>query len=249
MTDWRVTETYRKDTHHEPGHGYGRNIGTRDKPKWTAWRAKAPSTLVVHTTNNPNKGTKVWNEATFIRDSPDVSCADLIGKDGTIYVILPAGMQAWHAGVAVPAFLNEHSIGIELHCSVGETPTQTQKDALAWRVQQYIKTYSLDAAAIQTHRKIALPAGRKSDPEGWSDAEFYAWRSMLFNGPNWELLWGPHYPYFPESGIAQRWRAEHLVTPLGQACTDEYSDAIGRTWRTFQHGAVWWWQGTTGVWR
>jgi hypothetical protein len=32
---------------------------------------------------------------------------------------------------------------------------------------------------VETHRKIALPAGRKKDPAGWDDAAFYAWRATL----------------------------------------------------------------------
>lgn len=242
----RISETYRKDTVHPPGHGYGRKLSNG---KWTGDRILRPSTLIVHTTNNPNKDTKVWNEASFIRDSPDVSCHDLIGKDGTIYVILPANMVAWHAGVALAPFTNPHSIGIEIHCSIGEQPTQAQKDSLAWRIRSYIVPCTLQAADVDTHRAVALPKGRKSDPEGWADADFYAWRDAVFAGPDWAALWGPHYPYYAESGIAQRWRLEHAVKPLGNAVTDEYSDAIGRTWRTFQHGSVWWWQGTTGVWR
>lgn len=180
MTDFRVTETYRKDTHHPAGHGYGRNIGTSGNPKWVATRGVTLSSVIVHTTNNSQKNTKIWNEATFIRDSPDVSCHDLIGKDGSIYVILPPNMQAWHAGVALKNFTNPYSLGFEIHCSVGETPTQAQKDALAWRLQQYIGPYGLQAADIDTHRAVALPKGRKSDPENWPDAEFYPWRDRLF---------------------------------------------------------------------
>jgi hypothetical protein len=246
VTAPRISETYRKDTIHRPGHGYGRKTVAG---QWVGERILKPSTVVVHTTNNSNKGTRVWNEATFIRDSPDVSCHDLIAKDGTIYIILPANMVAWHAGAALPGFTNPHSIGIEIHCSVGETPTQAQKDSLTWRIRQWIVPCKLAPTDIDTHRAIAIPAGRKSDPEGFPDDEFYAWRSALFTGPDWPALWGPHFEYFADSGIAQRWRAEHLVTPLGNAVTDEYSDAIGRVWRTFQHGSVWWWQGTTGVWR
>lgn len=251
MTDFRVSDTYRKDTHHPAGHGYGRKTIAG---KWTGERILMPSSLVVHSTNNSQKNTKIWNECTFIRDSPDISCHDVIGKDGTIYSILPASMVAWHAGECLPAWTNTRSIGIELHVSVGETPTQAQKDALAWRVQQYIKAYKLVAADIETHRKVALPHGRKSDPEGWLDSEFYAWRDALFTPaePDWPALWGPYWPYtqqIADTGIAQRWRQEHAIKPLGEAVTDEYRDSIDRVWRTFRSGAVWYWNGTSGVFR
>lgn len=251
MTNPRISETYRKDTHHAPGHGYGRKAITG---AWVVERMLLPSSLIVHSTNNPAKNTKIWNECTFIRDSPDISCHDVIGKDGTIYVILPASMVAWHAGEALPNFLNARSIGIELHISVGETPTQAQLDSLVWRIRQYIKAYKLVAADIDTHRAVALPHGRKSDPEGWPDAEFYVWRDALFmpNEPDWAALWGTLYPYsdrIAQTGIAQRWRQEHATQPLGPAVSDENMDGLGRVFRIFQGGFIWYRNGTTGVWR
>lgn len=238
MSDWRIVETYRKDTVHPAGHGYGRKTVAG---QWVGERILKPSTVIVHTTSNINKGTKIWNECTFIRDSPDVSCHDVIGKDGTIYVILPVNMVAWHAGVTTPGFTNPHSIGFEIHCSVGEVPTQAQKDALAWRIQSYIKPYGIGDADIDTHRAVALPKGRKQDPAGWSDAEFYAWRSMLFSEPDWQARWGQHYPYFEQSGIAAAWRDTYRQgNGLGQAVSDEFPISGGGVGRAFERGYVVW---------
>lgn len=237
MTDWRISDTYRKDTVHPPGHGYGRQTSTG---AWVGERMLRPSTLIVHTTNNSQKNTKVWNEATFIRDSKDISCHDLIAKDGTIYVILPPNLQAWHAGVALAPYTNPHSIGIEVHCSLGETPTQAQKDALAWRVRGIIEAYDLAEKDIDTHRKVALPKGRKSDPEGWSDAEFYAWRGQLFSEPDWVKAWGSQYPYFASSGIATAWRETYRQgAGLGAAVSDEFMTSAGVV-RAFVRGYISW---------
>ncbi len=32
----------------------------------------------------------------------------------------------------------------------------------------------------ETHRAVAWPLGRKSDPEGWSNAAFYQWRKQMY---------------------------------------------------------------------
>lgn len=39
--------------------------------------------------------------------------------------------------------------------------------------------FGIPPALLETHRAIALPKGRKSDPEGFSDADFAAWRAGL----------------------------------------------------------------------
>lgn len=247
MTPTIITD-YRKDLKHPPGHGYGRNVGTAAKPIWVAERAAPMSSEIVHTTNNPNKGTKFANEAAFLRDSPHVSCGDLIGKDGTIAVILPDDMVAWHSGSAPVAFTNIRSFGTEIHCSVGEKPTQAQLDSLAWRIKQRREKYGITKERIETHRAVALPKGRKSDPEGWSDADFYAWRDGLFE-PDWKAEWGPQ-PYRHEWGIPQIWRSEHAAgRPLGKALTDEMLMIDGRKVVIFEHGAIVWYQDKGKVWR
>lgn len=235
-----IIQTYRKDLLHAPGHGYGRNIGTEDKPVWVAPRAATMSSEVVHTTNNKNKDTKVWNEATYLRDSPDVSCHDFIAKNGDVYVILPETMVAWHAGVALPAFTNAHSFGTELHVSLGEVPTAAQIASLAYRIQQRRTVYGTTKEHIDTHRAVALPGPniRKHDPEGWADADFYKWRDGLFlpAGIDFSALWGSLVPYFEGSGIAAAWR-DNAAT-LGRATSDETTDKAGTVWRLFSGGAV-----------
>lgn len=238
-----VTTIYRKDKAHPSGHGYGRYVDG----EWFRDRTGLMSSILIHTMNNPNKNTKFSNECAFLRDSPDVSCHDCIGKDGTIAEILPISAVAWHAGTVKAEFNNLLSYGAELHVSQGEEPTAAQIDSLTWRVKSLIASHGIRKANIETHRFAALPKGRKSDPEGWPDNEFYRWRDELYD-PNWEGLWGP-LPYPEHTGIAQRWRQEHAVKPLGRAVTDEYDDEVGRVCRNFLNGVIWYWNGTTGVWR
>lgn len=150
-------------------------------------RKESPSSIVIHTTNNSKKNTSFASEATFLRDSPNVGAAFLVGKHGQIAQILSPDLAAWHAGgkqenglwTCQPAYDNFHSIGIEAHVSVGESWTGVQRDALTWLVRRLMQQYGIGADVVQTHRKIALPSGRKSDPEGWPDAAFNAWRAQL----------------------------------------------------------------------
>jgi hypothetical protein len=76
-------------------------------------------------------------------------------------------------------YLNKYSIGIELHISVGERPTVQQLAALSALCRALMTNYGIDLGRVDTHRAVALPKGRKTDPEGWDDLAFYAWRSTL----------------------------------------------------------------------
>lgn len=172
-----IDTAFRKDKRHPAGYGYGRVASTTGD--WTGWRAGKPTSIVIHSTNG-NKGSTLAGEAKFLRDSKNVSCTDIIGKDGTIVELLPAGMVGWHAGACKPPWANHLSIGIELHHAIGEPYTSKQMAALTERVQQYIAAYSIPAHLIETHRFIALPAGRKVDPSDWSNDDFYAWRESLY---------------------------------------------------------------------
>jgi hypothetical protein len=162
----QLDHSWRKDTILPVGRGYGVRSGK-------------PSAIVIHTTSSPIRNTKFASEALYLRDSTQVSAHYLVGKQGQIAQILHPDLEAWHAGVSVAAFNNEHSIGIENHVSQGEAWTDEQHAALTWLVRWLMALYVIPAQMVETHRKIALPAGRKSDPAGWDDAAFYAWRAGL----------------------------------------------------------------------
>jgi N-acetyl-anhydromuramyl-L-alanine amidase AmpD len=110
-----------------------------------------------------------------------VSAHYLVGKRGQIVQFLePAPWQAWHAGEAKSAYTNARSIGIELHHSVDDSPYPSEQvAALTWLVRDLMGAFNIPASLIDTHRAIALPAGRKRDPHDWGDAAFYTWRAGL----------------------------------------------------------------------
>jgi hypothetical protein len=174
-----VLENYRKDLAWKPGHGYGRNIGTDARPIWVAERTGGVGSLIVHTTNG-NAGSTLRGECEFIRDSPLVGIHDEIGHDGTLAEILPGHMVAWHSGATIPGFSNNQSYGIELHNAVSEQLTPVQIATLTWRVKSLIAEHGIPKNRIDTHRAVAVPPGRKTDPSDWTDASFYQWRDSLY---------------------------------------------------------------------
>lgn len=172
MADYSIdTTTFRKDTHVPLGKGYSMRPGGK------------PISIVIHTTNSPHQNTAFDSEARYLRDSTTVGAHFLVGKQGQIAQLLSPDLAAWHAGASVAGFANAHSIGIESHVSVGETWTGAQRDALTWLVRKLMAQYGIGAAQVETHRKIALPLGRKSDPESWPDPAFYAWQQALASPP------------------------------------------------------------------
>lgn len=161
------TTTYRKDTAHPARWGYQARGGA------------TPSSIIIHTTSN-KRATAFETEARFLLDSPDVSAHFLISKSGEIIQFLaPSPWQAWHAGAALAPYLNARSIGIEHHVSLGEAWTDAQHEATTWLVRRLMTEFAIPSSLVNTHRAVALPSGRKSDPTGWDDTAFYAWRETL----------------------------------------------------------------------
>lgn len=163
------TASYPKAKTYPPRHGY-------------QLRGTTPTSIVVHSTSNPNATNTAFSaEARFLFESANVSAHYLVGKRGQIVQFLePAPWQAWHAGEAKTAFQNSRSIGIELHHSVNDAPYPAEQfAALTWLVRDLMGAFNIPVALIDTHRAIALPAGRKQDPHDWSDAAFYSWRASL----------------------------------------------------------------------
>lgn len=170
-----ILDTYRKDLLYPAGRGYGRNTGTKPRPIWVKLRDGVPTTVIVHATHG-RAGSRSENEAKYLRDSSAVSAHYLIARDGRCFCILPDGIVAWHAGDCIDTFENVHSIGIEIHCAVAEAILPAQKDTLADLLRRIVMLWKIPNAMILTHRAVARPIGRKSDPSGWADSEFVAWR-------------------------------------------------------------------------
>lgn len=153
---------------------------------WDYRQGVNPKSIIVHTTNGA-RFSSYTSEANYIYTTPKISAHFLVGKQGQITQFLdPLTMRAWHAGaVNDPRFNNNNSIGIEVHYTPGEGIwTQAMHDALTWLVKTLTTKHNIVSPdLIDTHRRVAIPKGRKIDPSGFEDAEFYVWRSRLFEAP------------------------------------------------------------------
>lgn len=161
------------------------DITTRDKsalyPERYGYQRRGtnPTSIVIHTTEGV-RGQSLNSASSYLYHSSEVSAHYLIGRGGEILNFLnPRTMQAWHAGESKVAFQNSRSIGIELLHARGEPYPQPQWAALKWLVEKLMVDYRIPADLIETHRAIALPAGRKSDPTDFDDAAFARWKAAL----------------------------------------------------------------------
>ncbi|HEX6290355.1 MAG TPA: peptidoglycan recognition family protein [Herpetosiphonaceae bacterium] len=166
---------------HQPGFGFG--TGPRNGP-WIDTR-RDPDGIIIHTTNG-NIGSSFRGEAQFLRDmsltrppSDRVSAHYLVGKGGQIARIHEDTRITWHTGVSLREWNNLHTIGIENHFTPGEVWTEPQQKALTFLVRHLMRRWNIGRDRIQTHRFIALPAGRKVDPSSLTNAAFEDWRSSL----------------------------------------------------------------------
>lgn len=169
------TNTYDKHANHKPGYGYEA-------------RKAVPTSIVVHSTSNPHqKLTPFASEADFLLNSPLVSAHYLVGREGQVVRFLdPRPWAAWHAGNARAEWLNQKSIGIELHHSVGDPPyLSAQLQALAALLRSLMALFTIPVRLVETHGQVAIagPYQRKSDPSGWSHQDFLSFRSHLLQDP------------------------------------------------------------------
>jgi len=150
----------------------------------------APKSIIVHTTNG-HAGTSFYSEARYIQLSRAISSHYLIGKDGSIVQFLdPRYYIAYHAGcVKAQLWTNNFAIGIEMHHTTTEGHiSSAMLAALDALVRNLMRDYSIPSQNIDTHRSVAVfcpgtinagKPGRKIDPSGFPDQEFYNWRSTL----------------------------------------------------------------------
>lgn len=198
-----------------------------DRPKGVV-----PSSLVLHTTEGKWPSDLHWLSSL----KSQVSCHYVVSPAGKIYQLVPDEKRAWHAGVG--SFLgindwNDISIGIEASHKSGDPWPEVQRQALKDLCRMLMAKYGIGPDRIVAHRWIA--PDRRSDPTDWSNEALLAWIREL-PLPEYDALWGNHYPRFVGSGIELTWRDN--AAALGQCVSDETSDAHNRVWRLFAMGAI-----------
>ncbi len=141
-------------------------VVSRPSPNTTPRGGVDIDTIVLHhTASNDTAG----DLATLTSAAAEVSSHYLIGRDGTIYQLVPDELQSWHAGESQlrgEPNVNPRSIGIEItNDGLGSTPfTDAQYSALRALVPHLVAKYDIPIENIVGHKEVAIPAGRKSDP-------------------------------------------------------------------------------------
>lgn len=145
-------------------------------------RPRKPTSILIHSTNNPRGNTSYASEERFLYEATNVSADYLVGVDQVTEFLDSAKYYAWHAGeVFDQTFSNQNSIGIEVHYSPADTKpvAQSTLDNLLELVRYLQKLYDIPSEKISLHRIQAKPKGRKSDPNFWTDQQFENWRKQL----------------------------------------------------------------------
>ena len=125
-------------------------------------------TVVVHATAQATLETTTrW----FCDPKSEVSSHFTIGKDGSVIQHVSTFDRAWHAGVSTDAMghgnVNDYSIGIELvNRDDGTDPyPDAQVRVLGYLIHEMMRRFPI--RQIVSHEFIAIPRGRKVDPNGF----------------------------------------------------------------------------------
>lgn len=146
--------------------------------------------IVLHATaDSDTRASVAW-----CRDKKSgVSYHEIIDRDGTVYALVSIERRAWHAGVSEfqgRADVNDFSIGISFaNRNDGREPyTEVQYQVgAALCASHMLKHPAITTDRITTHRAIALPVGRKTDPLGFDLVYFHQllaveWRRLIAGG-------------------------------------------------------------------
>jgi N-acetyl-anhydromuramyl-L-alanine amidase AmpD len=146
-----------------------------DKPVNFGMRAASNrniNSIIVHSTFNNSGGEKYDIDLVIKQFSRyGVSSHYVIGRDGSIYLLVNEKDVAFHAGKSIlpngQTNINSTSIGIELMTAFDEAPTEEQIQKLVLLVQDIQKRYNIEF--LLRHSDIA-PL-RKTDPWNmdWED--------------------------------------------------------------------------------
>jgi N-acetylmuramoyl-L-alanine amidase len=139
-------------------------IVTRTSPNHNA-RPGPITALVLHATADSRDMPSVdW----CCDPASKVSYHDIIGRDGTLYHLVPVARRAWHAGVSSfqgVGDVNDFSIGVSFsnRNNGKEAYPEVQLAVGAALVASYMKAYpAITLDRVTTHAVIA--PGRKFDP-------------------------------------------------------------------------------------
>lgn len=164
---------------------YGRNdVSSNTDLRVCGSRLISPSGCLIHTTSGTDS--LQWLQGGSARAGSPASADALIGRQGTQYLITPAGRYAYHAGRSIYTSdrayagdeVSQKLLGIELECLDTESPTFEQYDSLGDLLVYYAELHAWRwPLTLLGHYAVARPLGRRSDPInfdwGWLMGRLY----------------------------------------------------------------------------
>ena len=147
-----------------------KNAGVKYK-KVSGWSSRGHGTMgsiqsvIVHHTAGPKSGNSPsLNVVAYGRPGLSGPLAQLfLARDGTVYLVA-AGIS-YHAGrVSSNRYANSHAIGIEAEATGLDSWPAHQIEEYAKLCKALCKEFGLSVSRVQGHKEVAVPRGRKPDP-------------------------------------------------------------------------------------
>ena len=147
-----------------------KNAGVKYK-KVSGWASRGHGTMgsiqsvIVHHTAGPKRGNSPsLNVVAYGRPGLSGPLAQLfLARDGTVYLVA-AGIS-YHAGrVSSNRYANSHAIGIEAEATGLDSWPAHQIEEYAKLCKALCKEFGLSYSRVQGHKEVAVPRGRKPDP-------------------------------------------------------------------------------------
>ena len=147
-----------------------KNAGVKYR-KVSGWASRGHGTMgsiqsvIVHHTAGPKSGNSPsLNVVAYGRPGLSGPLAQLfLARDGTVYLVA-AGIS-YHAGrVSSNRYANSHAIGIEAEATGLDSWPAHQIEEYAKLCKALCKEFGLSTSRVQGHKEVAVPRGRKPDP-------------------------------------------------------------------------------------
>ena len=147
-----------------------KNAGVKYK-KVSGWASRGHGTMgsiqsvICHHTAGPKSGNSPsLNVVAYGRPGLSGPLAQLfLARDGTVYLVA-AGIS-YHAGrVSSNTYSNSHAIGIEAEATGLDSWPAHQINEYAKLCKALIKEFGLSTSRVRGHKEVAVPRGRKPDP-------------------------------------------------------------------------------------
>ena len=147
-----------------------KNAGVKYK-KVSGWASRGHGTMgsiqsvICHHTAGPKSGNSPsLNVVAYGRPGLSGPLAQLfLARDGTVYLVA-AGIS-YHAGrVSSNRYANSHAIGIEAEATGLDSWPAHQINEYAKLCKALIKEFGLSTSRVRGHKEVAVPRGRKPDP-------------------------------------------------------------------------------------